>query len=137
MKRVVLLKNLFKKKQEKWEYVIRGLNPSDFELELVFFAKNELLLKIFQKTKQRLSKMGKGTVKGDPDLIERFDVEPQYLKLLKTFILKPYKITRDEVESIDKMKLLNYDVVKAWFEKNKELNVWAIFIVVRGQYVKV
>lgn len=122
--------------KDKWKYVIRKVNPVDFELEFTFVVKNDLLIKVFNASRDKLAKKKGIEVKDvDIDKVGAFDVTENYFNLIKTFVRKPFKITSGEVRRLDRMNLVNYEVGRVWFVR--EESFWNIHILTKGSYMEV
>lgn len=119
-------------KQEKYEYKIRCINPSDYELKLTLHTENRLLKYIFQKSKQRLARIHNIQVKGNIDEVNEIEIPNNYLNLIKTNIYPIYK-KQYKIFLEDGIQLLSYTVDKCHFERiNGE---WQIIIIITGVYI--
>lgn len=120
---------------EKWDYHLRIINPSDFELDLKLLVKNRLLKLIFLKSQKKLRRSKGVDVSGDTELIDRFDVDKRFLGLLKTMIGKVWNITRKKILVEDGFDLLDYYIDQAFFERRKDRD-WDVVLCLKGQYVR-
>jgi len=116
-----------------WDF--RCVNPADYELVINFEAKNKLLRDVFEKSRRKLARARHIKVGGSPDIVQKFDIEPRFLKLITTAISKQVRIVAQEVGS-DGIIISNFDVVKAWFERQEEGDDWNIFVQLEGQYYR-
>lgn len=121
---------LFKK--DTWKWKLRLLNPSDFELDLIFTAKNSLFMKIYNLTVVRMKRAHDVHIKGRPEIIEAFEIDPRFFGLLRNYVKKPFSISRVDVEKAEKVLLIKYDVVRSNFQKVGE--DWFINVTLAGVY---
>lgn len=122
------MKSFLKKKVWDWSFKI--LTPVDYELCMVFHAENKLFLNIFQKAK---SKLESKNINGDPELIDKFDLDAKFFNLIKTYLKKPFRLTSNDVLKQQGFLFLDYHVVNGWFERDKNRN-WNIHLVLKGTY---
>lgn len=122
---------MFKKKEDVWDHEIKCLNHTDYELKIVLVAKDTLLMKIFDKSKRKLKKKG---LDCDPKIIDKFPIDKKYFSLLKLNIKKVFNITANDIfKNSGGIQLISYDIIDAFFERNKD-NDWNINLLLGGQY---
>lgn len=121
--------------KQRWSWNFKLWSPTDYELNLVFNAEDRLFLSIYQAAKDKLEGKRGSTVGGDVGYIERFDIDERFYKLLKTYLKKPFNITSKDVLKEHGFKFVDYYVVKAWFERDKNKD-WLIYLRLKGTYVK-
>lgn len=131
------VKQWIKKKRDAhkqtWKYHFRIINPSDYECEFTFNAKNSLFMKIFIESQKRLPERAK--TKMSPELVNEFDIPQEYHNLLKTNLRKPFSITSQDVASDHGFLFINYFVNSAKFKRNAS-DDWDIIISINGTYTK-
>lgn len=141
------LKRFLKKKEKKqqkaernalgmkihnWDFHLKIWTPVEYELKIIFNAEDKLFLTIFQKAKERLEKKDVD-YKGDPALIDRFDLDERFFNLIKTYLKKPFNITAEDILRDNGFMLLDYHVVNGWFERDENKD-WLIHLVLKGTY---
>lgn len=119
-------------KEITWEWDFKVWSPADYELKLVFPADNKLFLTIFQAAIERLKKKNVD-LDADPELVDNFDLEERFFNLVRTYLKKPFSITARDVLLEHKFKLLDYYVVKGWFDRDEAKN-WKIHIILKGTH---
>lgn len=117
------------------DYEFAAVNLSDFELCFTMVTSNKLLMKIFNKSRQRLIKKGVVTAKdADPNLLQKFEIDPRFYNLMHTVLKKQIKYVANEIKK-DGIVILNSRVEYGQFIKNVKGD-WDIKIKVGGQYAK-
>lgn len=118
-------------KKRGWDWDFKVWSPIDYQLDLVFSAEDRSFIKIFQECCKRLKDK---EVCGDPSLINRFDVDSRFFNLMKTYLKKPFFIAAGDVRSKYGFHLLDFYVVRAWFER-VDVGDWRIHIELKGSCV--
>lgn len=119
--------------KETIDYNFKCIDLSDYEIILKMKSKGSVFDKIFNKSREKLVRMGKKQFsKINYKNIEEFEIPENYYNLLTTIIKKTLKQIKKEVAK-DKIIVMNERVTKANFKKNN--NSWNIKLKVSGQYV--
>lgn len=113
------------------DYHFKCINPEDFEISLVYHAENRLMVTIFQKARSKLLRKKNIAVKGNPDVIDGFDVPAQYLKMLKTAIMPNVGAIIKEAKQ-DGIQVISWKISQAKFKRENE--EWKIRITIEGIY---
>lgn len=113
------------------DYHFRAINPTDFEIDLVYHAENKLMVHVYNKSRSKLLRKKNVMVAGNPDVIAGFDVPPEYINMLKTAIRPNVASIRKEVKQ-DGIEIMEWNVSDAKFKRVKE--EWNICITVSGVY---
>jgi hypothetical protein len=104
-----------------FNYHFKTLNPSDFELIIIFTAKSKVLKSVFNQVKKVLVRKDTKFTKlhtSNSDVLQRFEIPEQFNGRILTAILKQVKEIEKEVKK-DGIKILRYQVDKCFFE-NKD-----------------
>lgn len=115
-------------------YKFKCVNPTDFELLLSMHVKSRFFQKVFIEAQKKMLKDKGQEVKGDANLIDRFEVEPKFHNLISTAVSKQ----RREVFKIvkrDGINILNNKVLKCTFERQPNRD-WEVKIILGGVYAK-
>lgn len=114
------------------DFKIEATNPTDYVLEFTIpDVSNRLLMSLFHKAKQKISKDKGIIVSGSPDNINIIVIEPVYYKFLTTVIKPQIKQVKKKCRD-QNVVLLNHTMQKAYFTRKKE--DWTIYIQITGQY---
>lgn len=126
-------------KKEKIDYKISIVTPTDYKGQISLIAKKEILMAVFNKAVKKLVRNENIHVKGDPELIERFEIPERYHKLLTTYTDGLFNVVSAQFfkncPSDKKFQLLTHFVTACWFEKDKNKN-WLIKIQIAGNHVR-
>ena len=119
-------------KKQVWDWNFKVWTPVEYELEIIFNAENKMFLTIFQQAKKRLEKKSVQPG-GDPELVDKFDLDERFFNLVKTYLKKPFNLTAADVLKEHGFFLVDYYVVSGWFERDAARN-WNIHVVLKGTY---
>lgn len=119
-----------------FNYDFETLNPVDFKLILTSTVQNRLIKHIFFMTKKKIKKKTGIEVSGDLEVLEEFDVDPRFHKLLKTNIKKILKNIYDLFKKDSLVITYDYIQKASFIRDKKKPDIWLINIEVRGQYAK-
>lgn len=132
-----------KEKAEKgaFDWDIKAINRSDYEIYLDIFSQNKLMKMLFSKAVLDKLPQKNLTIAGNQnqtdamvDSQKRFSVPSYYFPTVKLAIRKLIKIVQKEIEG--DLKLLTKEIKSTEFirdDQNPE--IWRIRVVVEGQYV--
>lgn len=129
--------SLFKKnKGEIINFHFRCTTHTDFELIFNIPIDNNTFNNLFLRAKQKLARTKNIHVRGNPGVIEEFDVPKEEYKLIKVILNKKINQVRKEVKE-DKIEMLGYDVTKGKYQRDKEnTDKWICEITIKGNYIK-
>lgn len=115
-----------------WDF--KATSHTRFELMIQMLAHNRLLVRLLGEAKKKLKKK-KGMKVDDTglDKINRFDIPPQYLRLVATTLSKTARKIEKEVKK-DGIEVLKARPAKAWFQRVKGEH-WVVTVVYEGDYV--
>ena len=131
-KEVKAAKNALGFKKQRWDWDFKIWSPVEYELNMVFCADDKLFLSIFKKAMARMER--KGVINdGNPENIDRFDLDERFYNLVKTYLKKPFNITAKDVLKEHGFQFLDYHVVKGVFEREASRN-WLIRLTLKGTY---
>lgn len=118
-------------KNLKWRF--EEVNPVDYLLTIKCDVENKLMVSLFGKAKQRLSRTKGIKLNADPNVIQSFKVDRIYYHVLKTFLNSTIKKIRREINQ-DKLDFLSHNIKTADFIRKPDQN-WMINIEFEGQYI--
>lgn len=119
-------------KKEVWNWDFKALNPVDYEAKISFEAKNQLLKKVFNRSKLMLRFKGAKTIKGNPETINEFEIDARFHNLLSNITRKQLSHIQAEVGK-DNIKMVSGRVYRAYFKRNKKRD-WDIHLFYKGEY---
>ncbi len=119
------------KQKPKIDYDFKPLTPYEYELTFLMKASSKSFNYIFTQAKEKLNRKGV-KVTGSPDSFNRIDIEPKFYKLIKTILNKKLNQLFKEIQK-DKIEVLTSNVIKSFFERDKD-GEWIITIKLGGDY---
>lgn len=130
----IIKDNIQKAEKGKFDYKIKTINDSEYELSMVLYSQNRLIKMIFEQSRKKLHKKGVN-VRGGVDIVKAFNIpEGRFIKMLK-FHIKPNWAVVADIARKDGYFLQDYDVESARFVKDEEYPLWQIHINIRGGYI--
>lgn len=119
--------------QEQVVYDFKAETPDRYVLLFEMESKAAVVNMVFAKSKAALREKQGINVEGKPEDVTQFDVPPQYLNVIRTFLHRFVRKVEREVKA-DKIRLLNDRVTHARFMRQNNGN-WQIVVTVKGNYV--
>lgn len=120
------------KKQEQWSWKFRKLNDSDYELDMKFTVKDNFFMKVYGQAVHHFARSHGKTAKGDPKLIDSFDIDQAYLSKTKLYVSKAFGITANDIYRQNGGYLVSYDVSNVHFKRDGE--GWLMTVSVKGVF---
>jgi hypothetical protein len=115
------------------DFEFKAENSYEYTLILSMVAKNAHINRIFNLAKERLMDKKNIKVEGDIDKIRKFDVDRQFLNVIKTIIKRKVRWIEKHLKG-NKIEVLTSNMDKCYFQRNEEED-WEIYIILKGEYV--
>ena len=124
------------KKKRKGDYHFKCLDSDKYRLSFDFAVKDRKFMLVFEKSKKALMKKANMKLPETKSMLkDKFEVDPSLHKLLITFLNRQIREALAETKA-DGIHAYTPDIItRAYFEKDKELKIWKIHIMLKGIYV--
>lgn len=131
-----LLDRFRKDASDIYNYSFKAINPSDYELDIIFTAKGKMLRTVFlqvSKVLVRLDSKFARLAASNPDYIDQFDIPEEMLNRVHTAIQKNIRDIAHVIRQ-DGIQIIRSSVSKCTFINKDEITNIKIQVV--GQYAR-